>query len=399
MLENWQKVLSKLNPLTSIVVTLFMFNLIFVSLPSKSHAVPSFARAMELNCSACHTQWPLLNDFGRDFLSQGFGTGETLDVSDMLSFQKPFPISARLNLRPIDKRFSNDSNRPWVTTNDQLKLRALHEAEVFFAGRIYNISYFAEFEAEDEWPDPGGEAPGFQVQLAEGVVGWHIHPTFNIRAGFKSPYVADGRNTVHRAKPGRYQWSAKSEDFIPGAAQIIAISGDVGSLFYSAAWHGNSMGDGQLEGKDPSDASFRLAYDLFSALSIGGYLTISHQFEIPSTTDRTNLWGFDTQFLWEGFQLNALYGRKDPEIGKDDWNLSVFGQYIFSQGNSPLAAFAVNIDRFTRSNGVDDWTKGAFFLTYFFKENIKLQTGWEGTYDSPNDFKESRVTLVADVGF
>lgn len=380
-------------------ITFLSICLLVILLPVKSHAVPSFARSMELNCSACHTQWPLLNDFGRDFLAQGFDTGETLEISDMFSLQKPFPFAARFNMRPIDKRFSNDSNRPWTYTNAQLKLRALHEFEAFIAGRVYNVSYFAELEAEDEWPDPAGDAPGFQIQLAEGFVGWHVHPMFNIRTGLKSPFVADGRNTVHRAKPGRYQWSASSKGFLPGAAQFIAVSGDVGSTFYSVAWHGNSSGDGQLEGNDPYDFSFRLAHDLPFGLSLGGYLTISHAYKALSATDRTDLWGFDIQFLWDALQFNAIYGRKNPEEvdKRDDWNLSLFGQYIFSQGDSPFLAFAVNLDRYTEDNAVNDWTKGAFFLTYFFRENVKVQVGWEGTYDSPRDFKESRATLVIDV--
>ena len=35
-------------------------------------AIPAFARKYSLRCTACHEQWPVLNDFGRSFRDNGY---------------------------------------------------------------------------------------------------------------------------------------------------------------------------------------------------------------------------------------------------------------------------------------------------------------------------------------
>lgn len=40
--------------------------------PRAAHAVPSFARQMDLPCSGCHVQFPVLNAFGREFKLAGY---------------------------------------------------------------------------------------------------------------------------------------------------------------------------------------------------------------------------------------------------------------------------------------------------------------------------------------
>ena len=40
--------------------------------PEAARAVPSFARQTKLTCNACHTQFPELNSFGREFKLNGY---------------------------------------------------------------------------------------------------------------------------------------------------------------------------------------------------------------------------------------------------------------------------------------------------------------------------------------
>lgn len=40
--------------------------------PATSRAVPSFARQMDMQCTACHTEFPVLNQFGRQFKLSGY---------------------------------------------------------------------------------------------------------------------------------------------------------------------------------------------------------------------------------------------------------------------------------------------------------------------------------------
>ncbi|MGD1075338.1 MAG: hypothetical protein ABR903_04580, partial [Thermodesulfovibrionales bacterium] len=51
-------------PLLSGILAIF---LVTALLPQKSQAVPSFARQIQKPCTACHTVWPNLNQYGRQF--------------------------------------------------------------------------------------------------------------------------------------------------------------------------------------------------------------------------------------------------------------------------------------------------------------------------------------------
>jgi len=383
------------------VVLLAAFGL-DLSLPSESGAVPSFARTKGTSCNTCHTQWPLLNEAGRQFLEQGFTTGDQITVDNM-SIQKEFPVSARLNLRLIDKRTSKDKTSALTDADKQLKMRSLHEGEIFAAGRIKDFSYFFELESEDEWPDPDATAPGFQVQLAMGYVGWHLSPALNVRAGYTSPFGADGRNTVNQVKPGRYEWAASAQGFVPGVSQAVNLYGTVAeNIFYSLAWHGN---EDLLEGNDAKDISLRAAYDIANVgASVGGFYNLSKAYDSTtgSSEDKTTRLGIDAQWLHDNIQVNAIYASKNVDAtDATDSLIGIFGQYIFADGDIPQAAIALNLDKYTKSDGDDEWTKTAIVLTYFAMDNVKFQAGWEGTLEAPDAYenKESRITLVVDLGF
>jgi len=61
----------------------------------KVAAVPAFARKYGLPCSACHTAWPKLNDFGTAFRDRGYQIGNDRD-SPIWQNPSYFPITARI---------------------------------------------------------------------------------------------------------------------------------------------------------------------------------------------------------------------------------------------------------------------------------------------------------------
>lgn len=382
--------------LKQLVVVCFMVLItglsISIFMPAESQAIPSFARTMKTTCATCHSHWPLLNEEGRKFLEQGFGTKESLKI-DTMNIPQNLPVSARLNLRIIDKNFSKDKKTALVNADKKLRLRSLHEGEMFVAGKASDFSYFFELEAEDEWPDPDGAAPGFQVQLAMGYAGWHPSPLLNVRAGYTSPFGADGHNTVNQTKPHFYEWAASKKGFIPGVSQVLNVYGTpVDNLFYSLAYHGD---DGDLEGEEPGDVSGRVAFDIPGVgASVGGFYTAAN-----TGGDETH-YGLDAQWLNGPFQVNAIYAVLDIDAGAKDDVIGILGQYILSEGDSPKAAVAINLDKYTQKDGTEEWTKSALSLTYFMLDNIKVQGGWTGTLSAPDSYdnKESRFTFVVDIG-
>ncbi len=58
-------------------------------------AIPAFARKYGLPCSACHTAWPKLNNFGMTFRDNGYQLGNDRDSP---IYQNPsyFPITLRM---------------------------------------------------------------------------------------------------------------------------------------------------------------------------------------------------------------------------------------------------------------------------------------------------------------
>ncbi len=67
----------------------------------QAHATPSFARQTGMSCSACHTQFPELTPFGRDFKLRGYTLGsvekvseDTADGGKALEIDRTPPLSA-----------------------------------------------------------------------------------------------------------------------------------------------------------------------------------------------------------------------------------------------------------------------------------------------------------------
>jgi hypothetical protein len=95
--------------------------------PLAAKAVPSFARQMDMQCIACHTEFPLLNNFGRLFKLNGYtlsvGQSELPPIAVML--QPSFTNTQQGQAGGAAPGFK-DNNNP-----------ALTQASVFYAGRLF----------------------------------------------------------------------------------------------------------------------------------------------------------------------------------------------------------------------------------------------------------------------
>jgi hypothetical protein len=98
--------------------------------PNEAEAVPSFARQTGLSCSACHTAFPQLNAFGRDFKLHGYTmTTDTTGETDRLKEAHLPPISFMLQA----SHTRTDKAQPG-TQNGNPTLP--DQASFFYAGRI-----------------------------------------------------------------------------------------------------------------------------------------------------------------------------------------------------------------------------------------------------------------------
>lgn len=110
----------------------------------KVMAIPAFARKYGLPCSACHTAWPELNNFGQVFRDNGFQLGNDKDSP---IYQNPsyFPITFRMT--PNWRRESTD-HQPVDSPSGVVEGKVLQHGfdlsgmDIWTAGTLYkNISF------------------------------------------------------------------------------------------------------------------------------------------------------------------------------------------------------------------------------------------------------------------
>ena len=115
----------------------------------KVRAIPAFARKYGLPCSACHTAWPELNNFGQTFRDNGYQLGNDRDSP---IYQNPsyFPITFRItpnwhreakNHQPVDA-VPGDATSGIVEGKVIQHGFDLSGADIWTAGTLYkNISF------------------------------------------------------------------------------------------------------------------------------------------------------------------------------------------------------------------------------------------------------------------
>ena len=64
-------------------------------IPNVARAIPSYARQTGLTCSACHTEFPILTEFGRDFKLNGY------TMSTTQSWMPPLAVMLQPSFTPV----------------------------------------------------------------------------------------------------------------------------------------------------------------------------------------------------------------------------------------------------------------------------------------------------------
>jgi hypothetical protein len=105
----------------------WVFTLVAAAVPLTSLAVPSFARQMNMQCIACHTEFPLLSEFGRQFKLSGYtmSTGQS-DLPPFAGMLQPSFTRTQANQPGGAAPGFSDNNNP-----------ALTQASIFYAGRLF----------------------------------------------------------------------------------------------------------------------------------------------------------------------------------------------------------------------------------------------------------------------
>jgi hypothetical protein len=99
--------------------------LAFALAPSVSFAVPSFARQTGEDCAACHTSFPELTPFGRDFKLNGYTRGN----------RKLLPIAAMAQFSMTHAKETSTNGGTYMVRQDEPQFDG---ASLFIAGKITN---------------------------------------------------------------------------------------------------------------------------------------------------------------------------------------------------------------------------------------------------------------------
>ena len=97
--------------LVTLFVFFFLLILFVLIIPTKSEAMPVFARKYNMSCVACHAAFPRLNEFGEQFVSDNYrlpnwkeSTVETGD--EMLALPDSVPLALRYPMRRLEIQHS-----------------------------------------------------------------------------------------------------------------------------------------------------------------------------------------------------------------------------------------------------------------------------------------------------
>lgn len=367
-------------------------------------AIPAFARKTNMTCSTCHTAWPALNAFGRQYKEHGYRLGHleapNKTLSKNLKWDESLPVSVLLVARPYDKKGSGKK-----------KNRALHEVELMVAGPMgEKLSGFFEIEAEDEVTND----IGFDTGIPAAVLTYNHDEGVNLQFSWGSntwfdPYSTyTGNRRMTRGASAVTDQSfggADNAGKLRGSRQNIAVYGrPMPKLFYGVALSGDA---GDTEGQEGDSLTARIAFDVMPSLTIGA-MSISGTCTANAgncTVDRDySRIGLDLQsevgdFTITAVALSATDDNATATAEVDNDAFYVQALYTVKDGSHVVWAPLIRYDSYDKSGGAESIDEVTLGVNYYFTENIRgMLELWDrsgGTATKDDD----RVTLQLYAAF
>ena len=384
----------------------------------QAEALPAFARKYKVSCTQCHSGFPVLNAYGRQFKMNGF-TRESGSTEGVLKSQDgtlwtegAFPWAAIIRSRPFDNGKGNLSNQgvqmggtggPASSTNpNNFKMQALNDVDMFVAGgdAAYKVSYFGELDANS--------AGNFSPSFGDLRLGYHPMQQFNVvvaRRGFfaddpyqtivsnESPTIANRATDLLMSDQGSITGTPllSSPQQMIEAYGMVDLKGD-SFLYYAAAATkdqatnaaNTSSVDTGLQTQSPTNANARLAFDTGKGQMIGVFGAYGHQWPTSVGGVGGNL-GVDPgvfaqqQFVRGGF--DALWEQGD---------LAARGAYVYAKDRDYVA-------------DINDTNHAAYVeVSYAFKRNHEsypfllplLRQNWYTTFNGTQKFSFATAQLA-----
>ena len=256
--------------------------LMIALLPDVSQGVPSFARQIQKPCTACHTIWPNLNQYGRQFKVKAY-----TDISPEWKLEKKdglnLPYILPLSVRITSFLYTREDNDSADVHKDSTRIPT--QLDIFLASRIYDYAGVFAFAAYD--PDSGWALP--QVKIAAqyplgegntiGLVAFKGPSTsadpFNSFGGRDRPLIYGDESTPQVLTKG---WTLSPSD--EGNMGVVAHGYFLGNRLYAAA--------GGMRGGRSEDVSGGTLFNappganIAESNPIGGYARLAWDQKLPN---------------------------------------------------------------------------------------------------------------------
>ena len=392
------------NALRDIPIFLILIVFIAISFPTNSDAIPAFARKTNMACSTCHTAWPALNAFGRQYKEHGYRLGHleapNKTITKDLKWDENLPLSVMLVGRPYDKK-----------KNGKTLIRALHEVELMLAGPMgEKFSAFLEIEAEDE----NQVTTGIQLGVPASAFSYNRSEALNVQLSWGQNTIFDPYQsyTVHRRMTrstnsviGQSFGGADNGGSLATSRQNISLYGrPLANFFYGLSLSGDAK---TPEGDDGNTVTVRLAYDVMPSLTIGalsvngtcaagvGSCTVNRKYT------RT---GIDLQSEVAGFIFNAVaLAAKDDDATATATvkNNAFYVQALYTAKDGLRTTWAplVRYDSYEKNGGAEKVNELTLGVNYYLTENVRSMIEYWSKDSDINANDDNRLTLQVFAAF
>jgi hypothetical protein len=297
---------------------------ILLAAVANAHAVPSFARQTDLECTVCHLSWPELTPTGRKFKLNGYTLGD----------RQTWPVAGMIQA----SRTSTSNVDP--TASDQFpddKKGVLQQASVFVAGKITDHSgVFAQWTYDGVENHGGVDNVDLRYANTIGAAEKGLLYGFTLH---NNPTVQDVYNTV---PAWGFPFASSSVAVAPNASTMID-----GGLAQQAAGLG---------------AYFQWKKTLYGELS--AYRAADHAFSLLSSgQDRS--------------QLGTLKGYNPY------WRVALDHEWNDGTHSAMIGSYGMRVDKFpdplNQTGPTDRFTDTAFDAQYQYitdRHRFSAQANW-----------------------
>lgn len=300
--------------------------------PNVAQAVPSMARQTGMQCAACHTVFPELTSFGRQFKLRGYSMSVPKDRSD--SIFGNVPISALLQ---VSRNTTNNVSTPGAESEQFLRDREtiVQAAGLYYGGKITDksgglVQYFYD-GIEKKWA-----MEMFDVRWADTTTALGGKETIFGFTLNNNPTVTD----IYNSTP---QWSfphTETAALMPNAQAAIdmRLAGRVGGPSVYAMWNDLLYGELALYRTTKTGALRPLGWGVEKddlVRDTAPYWRMALQRDFGSHFFSVGTYGLSARIYTDA---------KDQSLGTDRFrDVAIDGQYQFTGGDHLVSAQATQI--------------------------------------------------------